>query len=411
MHTLISHLITLLFHNQNMFASGGLLLMLIGSIGAALRKIPVRIWEFIVNQTTISVTITDESEAFRYFKHWFNAHESAKKFRRIDAYTPIVNGWPRIYPTPAPGRHYLWHKKRLMSIIMSRSEEKKGSYNASRSENYFIRTLGRDQKFLVNFLHDAQKVFLSTYEKTPRLRVATRDGWEGLDNFSPRPLNTVIMPEHQKEAIVQDIQNFKKSKTWYTQAGIPYRRGYLLKGLPGTGKTSIVNGIAHEFSMSVHTVNLSEMSDSSLASACREMEANSILLLEDIDAAVKTRELQKSAEVDKADSDKLFGVTLSGLLNVLDGINSPSGVLVFMTTNHAERLDPALIRPGRCDVKISFGPATRDQKLELYSRFFTEDSEAVRVEFVDADTSVTMSDLQERLLNIRSDRMNEKTNL
>ncbi len=71
----------------------------------------------------------------------------------------------------------------------------------------------------------------------------------------------------------------------------------------------------------------------------------------------------------------LFGVTLSGLLNALDGLQAPSGVMFFMTTNRIEKLDPALLRPGRTDVREYFGPATEQQKLQLYRRFFPENNE------------------------------------
>src|SRR6202046_445627 len=77
-------------------------------------------------------------------------------------------------------------------------------------------------------------------------------------------------------------------------------------------------------------------------------------------------------------------VTLSGLLNVLDGFAAPTGVLFAMTTNHVEKLDPALLRPGRIDYKLYLGKASDRQKVELYRRFFPESSEAAAFEFVEA---------------------------
>jgi chaperone BCS1 len=93
------------------------------------------------------------------------------------------------------------------------------------------------------------------------------------------------------------------------------------------------------------------------------------------------------------------GVTLSGLLNVLDGFAAPTGVLFMMTTNYVEKLDPALLRPGRIDYKLSLGKASDHQKVELYLRFFPESSEAEAWEFVDAGRSAeTMADFQGLLL-------------
>jgi chaperone BCS1 len=93
------------------------------------------------------------------------------------------------------------------------------------------------------------------------------------------------------------------------------------------------------------------------------------------------------------------GVTLSGLLNVLDGFAAPTGVLFVMTTNHVEKLDLALLRPGRIDYKLYLGKASDRQKVELYRRFFPESSEAAAWELVEASRSAeTMAEFQGLLL-------------
>src|SRR5260370_10966865 len=93
------------------------------------------------------------------------------------------------------------------------------------------------------------------------------------------------------------------------------------------------------------------------------------------------------------------GMTLSGLLNVLDGFHAPSGVLFVMTTNHVEKLDNALLRPGRIDYKLYLGKATDHQKLELYRRFFPDSSEMEARGFVEASrSSETMAEFQGLLL-------------
>jgi len=95
------------------------------------------------------------------------------------------------------------------------------------------------------------------------------------------------------------------------------------------------------------------------------------------------------------------GVTLSGLLNVLDGFYAPTGVLFVMTTNHAEKLDEALLRPGRIDYKLFLGQASRYQKMELYRRFFPEASDAEVRDFVDSAADVrTMAEFQGLLLQL-----------
>jgi chaperone BCS1 len=93
------------------------------------------------------------------------------------------------------------------------------------------------------------------------------------------------------------------------------------------------------------------------------------------------------------------GVTLSGLLNVLDGFFAPNNVLFVMTTNHVEALDSALLRPGRIDYKLYLGKASDRQKIELYVRFFPEASECEALEFVESSRSAeTMAEFQGLLL-------------
>jgi mitochondrial chaperone BCS1 len=105
------------------------------------------------------------------------------------------------------------------------------------------------------------------------------------------------------------------------------------------------------------------------------------------------------------------GVTLSGLLNVLDGFAAPTGVLFVMTTNHVEKLDLALLRPGRIDYKLYLGKASDRQKAELYRRFFPQASEASAWEFVEASGSAdTMAEFQGMLLalEVKSFEMREE---
>jgi mitochondrial chaperone BCS1 len=102
------------------------------------------------------------------------------------------------------------------------------------------------------------------------------------------------------------------------------------------------------------------MSDESLRSLIDALPVGAVLLIEDVDCIFKERR----------GTDPQTGVTLSGLLNALDGVSSRDGRVLFMTTNHPERLDPALIRPGRVDRKAELGYATPDQARRLFLWFY-----------------------------------------
>jgi chaperone BCS1 len=143
--SIIERVTTSLLHSQNQFASGGLLLMVIGGIAAYARNLPTRLWDWIERQFTLRLTITDESDGFYWFKWWFKNQEYCKRNRNMDAFTPGRASGPRYVLAPAPGRHWFFYKKRPIFVHFERTEEKKGSENAyaRRSEKYLIWTFGR----------------------------------------------------------------------------------------------------------------------------------------------------------------------------------------------------------------------------------------------------------------------------
>ena len=154
--------------------------------------------------------------------------------------------------------------------------------------------------------------------------------------------------------------------------GIPHRRGYLLYGPPGCGKTSFCQALAGALQLDLCLLLLSghKTTDSQLAALFRNAPPRSILILEDVDAVFTKREKQ---------NDSLqSSITFSGLLNAIDGVLSQEGRLMIMTTNHIENLDPALIRPGRCDVKIMVRNASAQQLVAMFLRFFPGQDENAR---------------------------------
>jgi mitochondrial chaperone BCS1 len=132
-----------------------------------------------------------------------------------------------------------------------------------------------------------------------------------------------------------------------------------------------------------------------------------VLLFEDIDCMKGGQKRESASSTDKQDGKKESisnGVTLSGLLNVLDGFFAPTGVLFMMTTNHIETLDSALLRPGRIDYKLYLGNASEAQKVDLYLRFFPDASESEAREFVrSCGSAETMVEFQGLLLGLADD--------
>jgi len=225
--------------------------------------------------------------------------------------------------------------------------------------------------------------------------------WEKALSKKPRSIDSVILDEDLAEGLLADARDFLRSSEWYMDVGIPYRRGYLLYGPPGCGKTSFCQALAGALKLDVCMLTLTNknLDDNSLAESLRDAPANAIVLLEDVDAVFIDRTLQSEGR-------RGSGVTFSGLLNALDGVASQEGRLFFMTTNHIEKLDPALIRPGRCDIKVEVRRASRTQCGRLFCRFFADASEAETNAFADSlpEYELSMASVQGYLLEHKNDK-------
>lgn len=187
-----------------------------------------------------------------------------------------------------------------------------------------------------------------------------------------RPVQSVILDEGIGDRILADCQEFINNPTWYSERGIPYRRGYLLHGPPGCGKSSFITALAGELEFGICVLNLSErgLSDDRLNHLLSMAPQQTIILLEDVDAAFVSRE---DTVQQRAAFEGLSRVTFSGLLNCLDGVASTEARILFMTTNYLNRLDPALIRPGRVDVKEYIGWCTHYQLHHMFLRFYNDE--------------------------------------
>lgn len=196
------------------------------------------------------------------------------------------------------------------------------------------------------------------------------DDWVRLDNLQPRSLDSVVLPAGQMDRIIDDISRFLASEDEYTRRGLPWHRGHLYSGPSGTGKTSAVRAIATHFGLDLSYLPLADVKrDGELQRLAFRIGPRSILLLEDADVfdAAASRGADPVDEHDKGDGR---GVTLSGLLNTLDGIATPHGLITVLTTNRPEVLDPAVIRPGRVDLIEHFGCADTDVIHRIMSRYY-----------------------------------------
>ncbi|RDB18484.1 putative mitochondrial chaperone BCS1-A [Hypsizygus marmoreus] len=247
-----------------------------------------------------------------------------------------------------------------------------------------ISVVARNNDILKKLVLEAKR----EYEKDAEHRVhifladTTYGCWRWNGARQKRPMSSIVLQPGVKDMLLADCKDFLCSEEWYAERGIPFRRGYLLHGVPGSGKTSLIHSLAGELGLDIYVVSLSSkgMSDNTLTTLMGHVPSRCILLLEDLDAAF-TRSVSRdststgaptAATSDTAKTETTDGSTLSlsGLLNSLDGVAAAEGRLLFATTNHIERLDPALSRPGRMDVWVNFTHATKWQAEGIFKCFF-----------------------------------------
>lgn len=197
--------------------------------------------------------------------------------------------------------------------------------------------------------------------------------WESVPFKHPSTFDTLAMDPERKKEIMEDLQDFANGQSFYQNTGRAWKRGYLLYGPPGTGKSSMIAAMANYLGYDIYDLELTEVhNNSELRKLLMKTSSKSIIVIEDIDCSINLTNRKKNSnsssrsyydpgtEIRGAACGSACGedggnsITLSGLLNFTDGLWSCCGserIFVF-TTNHIEKLDPALLRSGRMDMHI-----------------------------------------------------------
>ncbi|KAE8682409.1 putative ATP binding protein [Hibiscus syriacus] len=246
-----------------------------------------------------------------------------------------------------------------------------------------------------------------------------RSKWSNVPFEHPATFDTLAMDSNLKEEIKNDLIKFSTAKDYYVRIGKAWKRGYLLYGPPGTGKSSMIAAMANLLDYDVYDLELTAVKENAeLRRLLIDTSNKSIVVIEDIDCSLDLtgqREKKKAenegkdddlsdpiTKKTKEDEKKESKVTLSGLLNCIDGLWSSCGgerIIVF-TTNYVEKLDPALIRRGRMDKYIELSYCCFDAFKVFAKNYLEIDSHSLfgEIETLLGDTDMTPADVAENLM-------------
>lgn len=348
----------------------------------------------------IDVEINVKDESYPWFLYWMTLHQRSQVSGTFDKSSTAKVGLvesvvrrltPRIHHLsietekierpngsvqtqfsliPGPGKHILRYKNTFLMVNRVRETKSIDFQMGKPWETVTLTTLYSQRQIFENIFSETHRLAQQSTEGKTIVYTSRSTNWERFgEPRRKRSIESVILDKGVKERILTDLQDFLDSSKWYYDRGIPYRRGYLLHGPPGSGKSSFIQALAGHLDYNIAILNLSErgLTDDRLNHLLTITPKRTIVLLEDADAAYSNRRRQ-------TDADGYHGanVTFSGLLNALDGVASAEERVLFLTTNHISRLDSALIRPGRIDMTVRIGEATRWQASGLWDRFYGE---------------------------------------
>lgn len=371
-----------LFNNE--FLIAGIATVLIGFAGYLVRNVPGRLWAFLLRVFTIELTVNNDVETFVFVMRYINRNRIPWLQRTYILGTENYNVRDASWLIgPGYGMSAFVFDRRLVIANLSKEESDSQRFKMALNLRFIGRSSARMSKFIDLVKREAECTDRSTIDI---YTLGAGGHWHCVVSDKPyRDLNTVFMPAAKKAEICDRMDTFYSSEDWYRQRGLAWKTGILLSGPPGTGKSSLIHAVASRYDKNVKFLNLNVLTDMSMGNMIAMLNSRDILVIEDIDTFPMTGERRvvkiprdqgaptPTPEDSNKDEQLHRMVSLSSLLNMLDGFLSPDGIVTIATTNHPENLDQALLRKGRFDGHIRLGPLDDECLADMFAAFYGED--------------------------------------
>lgn len=354
-----------------------------GGLLYVLRDVPVKIGHAFLYCFTREITVRNDNVAFDWIERWLakSSYASSPWCRILKLSSePSESIEHNDYETrvsPGYGYHLMWRGGYPLIVDHWRDSDKIASVlNPRGSEGIRFRLFFGPRQMVEDIVSEAYTLAKQVEGRIP-LYLWLGGWWQRAPALRPRDPAQVYLPDGAVEAVLEDAVRFTRSHEWYKTVGVPYRRGYLFAGESGTGKTTLAITLASYLKRPLYSISLANIGDMELSAATLSLPGDAIFLLEDIDTVAQsgsrtaeasgTKPKKEDGEPSEEPASKL---TLGGLLNALDGIFAGEGRILIMTTNHPEKLDTALLRPGRADYRLEFKKATGKVIAEMFRGTF-----------------------------------------
>lgn len=367
---------------------GSVGLMVFGSAFGFIKTVPARLINYTSSKLFVSCAVDNEDSIYQWLSLWLATLPEMQRTGalRVSSYDLTGDDERKAVLAPGDGEHTFVYDGTRFWVSITSAEPGQASYHRSRTIR--IRCRLRKRANLERLLSSVLEHQRNPDPTVTKLFIADGSAWMLHGRKPIRAYESLILDGDLLESITTDARKFIAERETYMRLGIPHRRGYLLSGPPGNGKTSLALALAGILGVPLYVLSLGDplMTDDRLRALLGSVPGSAIVTAEDVDTVFCGRE--REAE------NKL---TFSGLLNAVDGSLSSEGRILILTSNRPEVLDPALIRPGRVDRHVVLENATTDQARRMWQRFGRSDGEADFVAWA-SDGTQSMASLQAHLI-------------